>query len=139
MNHIFITGNLTRDPERQTTQSLTAIAKFTVANNDYQDKPIFVDCVAFNKLADNILLYTRKGSKVLVSGKLSFSEWEKEGVKHSRTEIIAINVEFLSLKEKVEDDMADMPFPEAKPKEKQPMSFGKKEEPKPVDNSDLPF
>ena len=62
--------------------------------------------MAFNKLADNILLYTRKGSKVLVSGKLSFSEWEKEGVKHSRTEIIAINVEFLSMKEKVEDDMA---------------------------------
>ncbi len=137
MNQLFITGNLTRDPERQTTQSLTAIAKFTVANNDYQDKPIFVDCVAFNKLADNILLYTRKGSKVLVSGKLSFSEWEKEGVKHTRTEIIANSVEFLSLKEKV-DDMADMPFPEAKPQPKQEMTFGKKEV-TPADNSDLPF
>lgn len=137
MNQLFITGNLTRDPERQTTQSLTAIAKFTVANNDYQDKPIFVDCVAFNKLADNILLYTRKGSKVLVSGKLSFSEWEKEGVKHTRTEIIANSVEFLSLKEKV-DDMADMPFPEAKQQPKQEMTFGKKET-TPTDNSDLPF
>ena len=137
MNQLFITGNLTRDPERQTTQSLTAIAKFTVANNDYQDKPIFVDCVAFNKLADNILLYTRKGSKVLVSGKLSFSEWEKEGVKHTRTEIIANTVEFLSLNEKV-DDMADMAFPEAKQQPKQEMTLGKKET-TPTDNSDLPF
>ena len=138
MNQFNITGNLTRDPDRQANQSLDAIAKFTVANNDIKDKPIFVDCVVFKKLADNVLLYTSKGSKVLVSGRLSVNEWEKDGVKHSKIELIGNSVEFLSMKEKV-DDSADMPFPEVKSKEKQPMTFAKKEEPKPVDNSDLPF
>jgi single-strand DNA-binding protein len=108
MNQITISGNLTRDPERFATHNGETVAKFTVAVNE-GDSALFLNCVAFKKLADNCLQYIGKGSKVLVSGRLALNEYEKDDKRYKTPEIIAFQVEFLSPKQSEENDM---PFPE---------------------------
>lgn len=116
MNQITISGNLTRDPERFATHNGEAVAKFTVAVND-GDTALFLNCVAFKKLADNCLQYIGKGSKVLVSGKLTIDEYETDNKKLLRPEVIAYSVEFLNRRDEVKNDDNDMPFPGLTPKE----------------------
>lgn len=108
MNQITISGNLTRDPERFATHNGETVAKFTVAVNE-GDSALFLNCVAFKKLADNCLQYIAKGSKVLVNGRLTIDEYETENKLYKTPEIIAFQVEFLSPKQSEENDM---PFPE---------------------------
>jgi len=104
------------------------VTNFAVAVND-NDKTIFLNVVTFRKLAENCNKYLNKGLKVLVSGRLVLNEYEKDNKHYKTPEIIAQQVEFLSMKASEEDDL---PFPEMTKKE--PL----KEQPKPQDD-DLPF
>jgi len=133
MNQITISGNLTRDPERYATHKGETVAKFTVAVNE-GDSTLFLNCVAFKKLADNCLQYIGKGSKVLVSGRLTIDEYETDNKKLSRPEVIAYSVEFLNRREEVESDK-DLPFPDLP----FPGLLGKKQEAEVDPNDDLPF
>lgn len=144
MNQITISGNLTRDPERFATHNGETVAKFTVAVNE-GDSALFLNCVAFKKLADNCLQYIGKGSKVLVSGRLTIDEYETGDKKLSRPEVIAYSVEFLNRRDEVKNDDSDMPFPGLPPREQEKRSIsevlGKAEtkEEKVDPNDDLPF
>lgn len=116
MNQLIVSGNLTKEPERYSTENGTNLTKFTVAVNDFETT-IFINVVAFKNLAENCLKFLNKGSKVLVVGRLSINEY-KTGEKHlMRPEIIANQVEFLSPKGQTES-MNDLPFPEVKPAQK---------------------
>ncbi|MBR3324377.1 single-stranded DNA-binding protein [Candidatus Saccharibacteria bacterium] len=100
----IITGNLTRDPELRTTTSGSSVCSFSVAvnrtfkGNDGENKEevSYIDCVAWGKLGEVIAQYAKKGSSVLVSGRLSQRSFEgKDGVKRSRTEIVAEDFNFI--------------------------------------------
>lgn len=100
----IITGNLTRDPELRTTTSGTNVCSFSVAVNrtykgtdgENKEEVSYIDCVAWGKLGEVIAQYAKKGSSVLVSGRLNQRSFEgKDGVKRSRTEIVAEDFNFI--------------------------------------------
>ena len=100
----IITGNLTRDPELRTTTSGNNVCSFSVAVNrtykgadgENKEDVSYIDCVAWGKLGEVIANYAKKGSGVLVSGRLSQRSFEgKDGVKRSRTEVVAEDFNFI--------------------------------------------
>lgn len=100
----IITGNLTRDPELRTTTGGTNVCSFSVAVNrtyrgadgENKEDVSYIDCVAWGKLGEVIANYAKKGSGVLVSGRLSQRSFEgKDGVKRSRTEVVAEDFNFI--------------------------------------------
>lgn len=103
INHVSITGNLTREPELRNTQSGTAVLSFGIAVNDrrkiadgqWEDVPNFFECVTFGNRATALSDILTKGMKVAIAGKLHYSSWEKDGQKHSKVDIIANEIELM--------------------------------------------
>lgn len=100
----IITGNLTRDPELRTTTSGNNVCSFAVAVNrvykgtdgENKEEVSYIDCVAWGKLGEMISSYAKKGSGVLISGRLNQRSYEgKDGVKRSRTEIVVEDFNFV--------------------------------------------
>lgn len=105
INRVNISGNLTRDPELRQTQGGMAILSLGVAVNDrrknqqtgeWEDVPNFVDCVVFGTRAEKLAQFLAKGAKVAIEGKLRWSQWEKDGAKRSKLEVIVDEIEFMS-------------------------------------------
>ena len=105
INRVNISGNLTRDPELRQTQGGSAVLTFGVAVNDrrrnpqtgeWEDYPNFIDCVVFGNRAEPLSRFLSKGQKVAIEGKLRWSQWERDGQKRSKLEVIVDEVEFLS-------------------------------------------
>jgi single-strand DNA-binding protein len=105
INRCCISGNLTRDPELRQTQGGMAILNIGVAVNDrrknqqtgeWEDVPNFVDCVVFGTRAEKLAQFLAKGAKVAIEGKLRWSQWEKDGAKRSKLEVIVDEIEFMS-------------------------------------------
>ena len=101
LNVAIIMGRLTRDPELRRTNSGKPVASFTVAvDRDYapegQEKETdFIDCVAWNGTAEFVEKYFKKGSMIVVNGRLQLRNWtDKEGNKRKTAEILASNVYF---------------------------------------------
>jgi single-strand DNA-binding protein len=99
----IITGNLTRDPELRTTPNGASVCSFSVAvnrvyrdsNGEQKEDVSFIDCSAWGKLAEMISQYAKKGSGVLVSGRLDQRSFEgKDGVRRSRVEIVVEDFNF---------------------------------------------
>ena len=100
----IITGNLTRDPELRTTPNGASVCSFSVAvnrtyrdaNGEQKEEVSYLDCSAWNKLGEMIAQYAKKGSGVLVSGRLSQRSWEDktDGKKRSRVEIVVEDFNF---------------------------------------------
>ena len=67
MNKVLLIGRLTRDAELRYTPSGKAVASFTVAVQRNKEEADFINCVAWNKVAENLANYTSKGSLVGVS------------------------------------------------------------------------
>jgi len=87
-NSITICGNLTRDPELRFTQGGKAVANFSVAHNrrfmkdnEWVDGPTtYFECVAWEKLGENLTASLTKGMRVIVTGTMESRDWEdKEG------------------------------------------------------------
>lgn len=102
LNHIVIMGRLTRDPEQRFTQSQTAVTSFTVAvDRDFQSRDSgerqtdFINCVAWRQTADFVSKYFRKGSMIVVSGRLQIRQYQdREGNNRTAAEVVADNVYF---------------------------------------------
>lgn len=85
-NKVIIAGNLTRDVESKFTQTGLAIAntaiastrKFKAVDGNQKEEVMFVDIAFFGRTAEVAQQYLRRGSKVLVEGKLKFDQWTKE-------------------------------------------------------------
>ena len=100
----IIVGNLTRDPELRTTPSGSTVCSFSVAvnrvyrdtNGEQKEDVSFIDCSAWGKLGEMISQYAKKGTGVLVSGRLDQRSWEDKntGQKRSRVEIIVEDFNF---------------------------------------------
>ena len=105
INRVNISGNLTRDGELRTTPGGTDVLSLGVAVNDraknqqtgqWEDRPNFVDCVMFGNRAQSLAPYLSKGSKVAIEGKLRWSQWERDGQKRSKLEVVVDEIEFMS-------------------------------------------
>ena len=91
-NRITLVGNLTRDPEIRYVGSGAAVTKFTLAVNrrsKQQEETDYIDCVAWDKLAETCNTYLKKGMSCLVDGRLSIRSYEtKEGEKRKAAEVV---------------------------------------------------
>jgi len=103
MNKAIIVGNLTRDPELKTLPSGAKVAEFGVATNrvwndqtgQKQESVEYHNIVVFGRQAETSAQYLRKGSGVLIEGRIQTRNWEgADGQKRYRTEIIAERVQF---------------------------------------------
>ena len=103
LNKVFIIGNLTRDPELKNLPSGTAVASFGVATNrvwkdqkgEKKEDVQFHNIVSFGRQAEVVSQYLKKGSMIFVEGRLQTQSWEgQDGVKKSRTEIVAERIQF---------------------------------------------
>lgn len=105
INRVLISGNLTRDPELRQTGGGTQVLSFGVAVNDrrrnpqtgeWEDYPNFIDCTMFGARAEALSRYLSKGTKVAIEGKLRWSQWERDGQKRSKIEVIVDELEFMT-------------------------------------------
>jgi single-strand DNA-binding protein len=107
INSVSISGNLGRDPELRVTPTGTSVLSLSVAVNDrvrdqqtgeWRDRANWVDVVVFGSRADAIAPRLAKGSKVVVSGRLRWSQWQDKqtGTNRSKLEVIADEVVFLT-------------------------------------------
>ena len=102
LNHITIMGRLVRDPELRSTQSGTSVASFTVAvDRDFggrdggEKQTDFIDCVAWRQTGEFVSKYFRKGSMIVVSGRLQSRKWQdRDGNNRTNWEVNADNVYF---------------------------------------------
>jgi single-strand DNA-binding protein len=99
MNKFIGIGRITKDIELAYTQDGKAVAKYTLAINGYNDTTDFLNCVTWNKQAENLKKYCGKGSQIAVEGRVSVRNYEnKEGKKVYVTEIVTNNIMFLDSK-----------------------------------------
>lgn len=103
LNKVFILGNLTRDPEKRALPSGTAVTSFSLAttrvykdrNGVRQEDTQYHNVVAFGPQAETIAQYMRKGSSILVEGRIQTRSWDaQDGTKKYRTEIIVDAFQF---------------------------------------------
>lgn len=152
MNRVFLVGNLTRDPEIRYTPGNRAVGDLRLAvsrrykTKDGQDKEevCYVSVVVWDRQAETCEQYLRKGSPVLVEGRLQYDEWEKDGQKQNRLRVTAERVQFLggpgktaAVSDTPEGDApAREPDPPAPPRDEAPRSKAKAES---GDDDNLPF
>lgn len=106
MNKCILMGNLTRDPEIRYSQgeNATAIARFSIAVNrrfarQDEDDTDFFNCVAFGKQAEFVEKYFRKGSRMLLSGRIQNNNYtNNNGEKVYSVQIVAEEIEFAERK-----------------------------------------
>lgn len=104
MNSVNLIGRMTKDPELRRTGNGTAVTSFTLAVNrtfktDNGPDADFINCVIWNKPAENTERYCSKGSMVGVTGRLQTRSYDNnQGQKVYVTEIICESVQFLSSK-----------------------------------------
>ena len=90
MNKTILIGTLTKDSELRYTTNNTPVCSFSIAVNEYvkgEQKTQYFNIVSFS--AEKLSQYLVKGAKVAIVGKLSNSNYEKDGLKHYRTDIVA--------------------------------------------------
>ncbi|MES2930668.1 MAG: single-stranded DNA-binding protein [Patescibacteria group bacterium] len=104
LNKAFIIGNLTRDPELKAIPSGIKVCSFSVATNRVwkdkngarQESADYHNIVVFGRQAETVAQYMKKGSQVMIEGRMQTRSWDDAGTgtKKYRTEIIADRVQF---------------------------------------------
>jgi len=94
-NTVTLCGNLTREPEFVQTSTGTALVRASMATNHrkqvggkWEDEPSYFDLVLFGDQAMNVLESLHQGDRVMVTGRLKWSSWEKDGQKRSKIEVV---------------------------------------------------
>jgi len=143
LNKVIIIGNLTRDPELKSLPSGIQVTNVGVATNrvwkdkegNKQESTEFHNVVIFGRQAETTAQYLRKGSSVLVEGRLQTRSWESDGVKKYRTEIIADSVQFGPRKEGVSTQSSPTKNSQVAPKEEDTVEYPEEE----INPEDIPF
>ena len=79
MNNIVLIGRMTKDPELKYTNNGKGNTRFTLAVQRNKDETDFINCVAWEKTAENIAEYFKKGSQIAVQGAIRTGNYEKDG------------------------------------------------------------
>jgi len=104
INVFTATGHLTRDPELRQSQSGTPILHFSIAINDnrrdsktgeWKTYANFVDCTMFGNRAEALFNKLSKGQKVGIVGSLRWNQWEVNGEKRTKHEIVVTNIDLM--------------------------------------------
>jgi len=103
-NKVVLVGNLTRDVEIRYSQGGSAIGNVGIATSrkwksqtgEQKEEVMFIDLTFFGRTAEIANQYLRKGSKVLVDGRLTFQQWTaQDGTKRSKHVITVENLQML--------------------------------------------
>jgi single-strand DNA-binding protein len=109
VNKVTLLGNVGKDPEIRSTASGVIVASFSVATSDrqkdaqgtWQDKTEWHNLKAFNRTAEIVRDYVKKGAKLYIEGKITTNSWDdkESGQKKYRTEILVNELVLLSGRE----------------------------------------
>ena len=135
MNKVILMGRLTRDPEVRYSQSgemPMAIARFSLAvdrrmsrNNAEGQTADFINCVAFGKSGEFAERYLRKGTKIVLTGRIQTGSYtNKDGMKVYTTEVVAEDMEFAESKAAASSNNGDY------------TGFGGEQRPEPISAGD---
>lgn len=105
MNKAILIGRLTKDTELRTTPTGRNVCQFSVAvsrnftNANGEREADFINCVVWDKQAENLVKYQKKGNQIAVEGRIQTRNYDdKDGKKVYVTEILASNISFLDSK-----------------------------------------
>ena len=115
VNKVILVGNLGKDPELRRTQSGTAVVSFSMATTEkfkgkdgqQKEETEWHNCTAWNKSAEILAQYLKKGSSVYIEGKLKTRSWEDNGVKKYATDVVVREFQFLGGKQQGQQQNGD--------------------------------
>jgi len=136
LNLVHLIGRLVADPELRYTQKGAPVCSFRIAttrrfknreSGETQEETLFVTIVAWRRQAELVNDFLKKGSAVLIEGRLRSRQWETENKeKRSVIEVVAHRIQFLDVPESTTEPSSNAPI-EAEPEAKE------------EDNVDTPF
>lgn len=115
MNNTQLIGRLTKEVEVNVTPQDKKVANFTLAVNKYGEGADFIQCVAWEKTAEVLEKYTKKGSQIGVTGRIQTRDYDhKDGYKVYVTEVVVNTVDLLDSKPKEQqyEKKVDKHFPD---------------------------
>ncbi len=97
MNYVGLMGRLTRDPELKQTSSGKSYCRFSIAvkKEFVKDGVDFINCVAWEKTADFISNFFKKGHRILIQGRINTGSYEVNGEKRNSFDIMVAKAEFV--------------------------------------------
>lgn len=106
MNNVSLIGRLTKDVEERRTQNGTPVASFTLAvdRRKKEDGADFINCIAWDKVAETIAKYVHKGDLFGVTGYIQTRSYEKDGRMNYFTEVVTTSFQFLERKREMSSD-----------------------------------
>lgn len=117
MNSVQLIGRFVKDIDIRTVNEKTIVANFTLAVDGYGRKTDFINCVAFNKTAENLVKYNKKGYIIGITGSITTGSYEnKKGDKVYTTDVLVNNFTFLpnarkdEKQEQPQEQPQDTPF-----------------------------
>ena len=101
MNKVILVGRITKDPELKTISNSSSVVNFTIAVNrpvaqnadQNQNNADFINCVIWNKQAENLAKYVKQGSLIGVEGRIQTRNYESNGTTRYVTEVLCDNVQ----------------------------------------------
>jgi single-strand DNA-binding protein len=110
VNKVFLLGNVGKDPEIRSTGGGIKVANFSLATSfnqkdpqgNWQERTEWHYIVAYDRLADVVEKYVKKGHKLFIEGRLTTRNWddkEHPSIKHYRTEIVVTDLSLLTARE----------------------------------------
>jgi single-strand DNA-binding protein len=149
INSIVLAGNVVADPESRSTQTGKTVATFRLAvNNPLNDKDVvYIDVDTWEKQAEFVTSYVKKGSAVSVIGRLKQDSWEKEGKKQYKILVVADRVNFVGGKKKeATEDTETEAEPTQRPAARQaakpaakPATYSKTQKSAPLEDDEVPM
>ena len=138
MNLVTLIGRLTRDPELKYSQSGKAFCKFSVAvTREYnRDEADFINCVAWDKRAETIAEYLRKGRRIALQGRLNVRSYEQNGETKWITEVIVDKFDFIDT---TASGGSSASYEEKKSSNAEPNFSSENVNEDPIDDDDFPF
>lgn len=100
INQVVLAGRLTDNVIIYDAGKDSIVANFTLAVNGYNEHTDFIQCTAWNKLAEILEKFTTKGDKLTIQGRLETGSYEKDGQTHYTAKVVTQNIELPQLKEK---------------------------------------
>lgn len=147
-NKVILMGNLTRDVETRTTASGQSVANFSLAvsrtwkgqDGQQQEQTSFINCVAWGKVGEIIQQYVKKGSPLLVSGRLDQRSYDdKDGNKRQAVEVVVEDFNFVSGGSRDDsNDYSQSSSSNSSKKKSQDVAVDDIDD-KPIDLSEIPF
>lgn len=112
MNRCIIVGRITKDLELKETQKGTKVCEFTLATNRPMDreKADFINVIVWDKQAENLCKYQKKGNLIAVFGEIRTDSYEVEGKKRYKTYVLCNQLEYLSKYEGGNQQVLDKEF-----------------------------